>query len=373
MKILEKGLVCGLPEASGLNSLTFPAMELLPSGRWLAGFRAADKKKDGKQMQAMMTWSDDGGSSWVSPFEPAPLPPIGGRPGNSHSLYFLALGGSRVLMVINWVDASEPEAPFFDPQNESLKDTRIFYSFSENEGRDWSAPCLMDTGSAGGPVPLTGPPMSLGDGTLICQFEINKFRHDPKVWLHRSACLFSRDNGNSWGDLSLVTSEPGMYYWDQRPAVLRDGQSLVNFFWTFDGRQNQYQNIHRAASRDGGKSWSQPMDTGIYGQPGRPVALKDGRLALVAIDRREMPVIHAYISRDEGKTFDEAMRLETLPMERQDSRYMKMQEAWAEMSRFSMGHPQLMDVGNGQLLAYYYQGTHPDKTSIRFIRVELGK
>ncbi|MEX2512463.1 MAG: sialidase family protein [Cyclobacteriaceae bacterium] len=373
MQILEKGHVRGLPEALGLGSHSFPAMEILPSGRWLAGFRAADKKKDGITMKAMMTWSDDGGRSWVPPFEPVQMPPIGGRPGNSHSLYFLALGESRVMMVINWVDASEPKAPFFDPKYESLKDTRIFYSFSENEGRDWSAPRLMDTESAKGPVPLTGPPMALTDGTLICQFEINKFRHDPKPWLHRSAFLFSHDSGNSWGNLSLVTNHPGMYYWDQRPAVLQDGQALVNFFWTFDGRRNQYQNIHRAESRDGGKSWSQPEDTGIYGQPGRPVALKDGRLALVAIDRRENPEIFLYISRDEGKTFESALCIETLPMERQDSRYMQMQEAWAEMSRFSIGHPQLMDLGNQELLAYYYRGTHPDNTGIRFIRLAVGK
>ena len=254
-----------------------------------------------------------------------------------------------------------------------MKDTRIFYSFSENEGGDWSAPHLMDTDSAGGPVPLTGPPMALGDGTMICQFEINKFRHDPKLWLHRSACLFSKDNGNSWGGLTLVTNQQGMYYWDQRPAVLQDGQALVNFFWTFDGRRNQYQNIHRAESRDGGRNWSQPEDTGIYGQPGRPVALKDGRLAMVAIDRRKIPEIRLYISLKEGKTFENSMSLETLSMERQDSRYMKMEEAWAEMSRFSMGHPQLMDLGNEQLLVYYYKGNHPDNTGIRFIRVAVGK
>ncbi|MDN3688780.1 sialidase family protein [Cyclobacterium jeungdonense] len=371
MQVLESGQVRGLPKASGLGSLSFPAMEVLPSGRWLAGFRAADKKKDGSSMKAMMTWSDDQGKTWVPPFEPLPLPSLEGRPGNSHSLYFLALGESRVLALINWVDGSDPQAPFFDPNTESLKDTRIFYSFSENDGQDWSDPVMIDTQATGGPVPLTGPPMKLADGSLICQFEINKFKEDPKPWIHRSALLFSRGSGFSWSEMSLVTHHPGMFYWDQRPLVLNDGKRLVNFFWTFDGVNNQYKNIHRSESTDGGKSWSQPQDTGVYGQPGHPVQLPDGRLMLVTIDRRSLPELYLHLSRDEGKRFDTSILLTSFERPRQDSQFMKMDEAWEEMARYSVGHPQLLLLENGEILAYFYQGSHPDTTAIHFLRIGM--
>lgn len=369
MRVLDKGQVRGLQKAFGLPSVSFPTIEILPSGRWLAGFRAADKKKDALSMKAMMTWSDDQGKTWVSPFEPVQLPLVDGRPGNSHSLYFLALGESKVLLLINWVDAGDPHAPFFDPATESLKDTRIFYSISDNEGADWSDPCLIDSQAAGGPVPLTGPPMRLADGSLICQFEINKFRGDSKPWIHRSALLFSRDGGFSWPEMRLVTNQPGMFYWDQRPLVLSDGKRLVNFFWTFDGVTNQYRNIHRSESADGGKSWSQPQDTGVYGQPGRPVQLPDGQLVLVTIDRRKFPEIFLHLSNDEGKSFDSSDCLVSFDQERQDSQFMKMDEAWEEMSRYSVGHPQLLALENGDIMVYFYQGPGSDTTAIHFIRI----
>lgn len=371
MRVLDKGMIRGLPASLGLESLTFPAMEVLPSGRWLAGFRAADEKKDGRSMKAMMTWSDDRGKTWVPPFEPLLLPEINGRSGHSHSLYFLALGANRVLAVTNWVDASYPEAPFFDPHTESLKDTRIFYSFSDNGGADWCQPVLIDSTAAQGPVPLTGPPLRLSDGSLICSFEINKFREDPMPWIHRSAMLFSRDQGGSWSEMQVVTCHPGRYYWDQRPLVVVGGERVVNFFWTFDGIKSRYQNIHRSESIDGGKTWSEPEDTGIYGQPGRPVQLADGRLVLVSIDRRKFPEIHLHLSRDEGKTFYRSRRLITFEQEPQDSEYLRMDEAWEEMARYSVGHPQLLALDAWEILVYYYQGPDTDRTSIHFLRIYL--
>src|SRR5690606_17886301 len=151
------------------QSKTFPAFEKLPSRRWLAGFKAGEKKKDAVQQQAYMTWSEDQGRSWAKPYVPVSLPPIDGVPGYCSSLYFLALGEAHVLMVLNWVDKSDPVAPYYDPETEGLKDTRIFYCFSDDDGLTWTNPLLMDTHSAGGPVPLTGPPFHVKDGTIACQ------------------------------------------------------------------------------------------------------------------------------------------------------------------------------------------------------------
>ncbi|MEX2567911.1 MAG: sialidase family protein [Cyclobacteriaceae bacterium] len=371
MYVLERGDVPKLPEALGLGSLTFPNIEVLPSGRWLLGFKAADKKKDGIKMQAMMTWSDDFGKTWAAPYVPFQIPKINEVPGKSQSLYFLSLGGERVLMVINWVDSSAPHLPYYDTQDESLKDTRIFYSFSENNGLDWSILQLMDTSMLGGPVPLTGPPMRLGDGSLICQFEINKYKSDPKKWVHRSALLFSGDEGKTWGDPVLVTNYPDMYYWDQRPNVLADGYTLVNFFWTLDGRKNAYLNIHRSISRNGGRSWTYPEDTGIYGQPGRPVEIMEGKLATIDIDRTKNPTITVRISSDEGRTFDEDLVVFQASLPQQDSRYIKMNDAWAEMAQFSVGHPHLVYLGKEELLAYFYQGRHPDHTGISYVKISI--
>ena len=372
MKIIGKGAIPKSADNINLRSNTFPCIEKLPSGRWLAGFKAAEIKGDCHFQHAVMSWSDDQGQTWVEPFEPVKLPDIGHVPGLSRILYFLSLGGTRVMMLSNWMDASDMSLPYYNPENESLKDTRIFISISEDDGATWSAPELMEIPGADGPVPLTGPPLKLADGTLICQFEVNKYDWDQTPWLHRSAFVFSYDGGKTWKDMVNVTAEKDMYYWDQRPAVLSDGNSVIDFFWTLDGKKETYINIHARHSTDGGKTWGDLYDTGIYGQPGQPADLGDGRMATISIDRTSSPVITVRTTRDLGRTYDEALVIyERKNIEQQDSRQISMNDAWAEMAAFSVGHPGLLKLSDNEVLAYYYAGDHTDETSIEFVRIEI--
>jgi hypothetical protein len=370
MRIIGRGIIPKSSDIVHLRSNTFPSIEKLPSGRWLAAFKAAEIKGDCAFQHAVMSWSDDEGVTWQEPFEPVRMPDIEGVPGLSRIAYFIALGGRRVMMVTNWMDASDMSLPYYNPENESLKDTRIFVSFSENDGESWSAPELVVIPDVQGPVPLTGPPLRLKDGTLICQFEINKYDWDTAPWIHRSAIVFSYDEGRTWRDTVIVTEEENMYYWDQRPSVLADGISLVDFFWTLDGHKEEYINIHARQSSDGGKTWGALYDTGVYGQPGQPVDLGDGRLATINIDRTASPVITVRTSRDLGRTYDEALVVyERKKLESQDSRQISMNDAWAEMSAFSVGHPALLKLNDSELLAYYYAGDHTDLTSIEYVRI----
>ncbi len=368
MKILSRGIIPKPEDDKNFNSNAFPSMAVLPSGRWMASFKAAEKKGDCDLQQAVITWSDDEGATWVKPFAPVVLPPVDGVSGQCRTLYFQPLGGKRVLMVANWIDSSDPSKPYYNPDNESLKDTRIFFAFSEDEGETWSAPQLMNTDPIRDPVPLTGAPFMLKDGTIVCQFEVNKHDWDKSKWVHKSAMIFSRDGGKTWGDPVKVTEIPDMYYWDQRPNVIDDGNTIVDFFWTLDGKSQKYLNIHARESKDGGKTWGDIWDTGIYGQPGQPVDLGDGRIATIEIDRSIRPIITVRISRDHGRTYDETMVVYDSNLNKQDTKNMSMNDAWDEMARFSVGHPALLDIGNKEYLAYYYAGPHCDHTSIEFVR-----
>ncbi len=368
MKVVSKGTI-PVPGHSQFNSNTFPCIQKLPSGRWLAAFKASEKKGDCDFMHAVICWSDDQGASWNTPYEPVILPDIKGIQGQSRVAYFLPLGGTKVLMVLNWVDCSDTSLPYYDPVEETLKDTRIFYCFSNDDGASWSQPQLMAIEGLDAPVPLTGPPLMLKDGTIICQFEVNKAVGNQHEWIHRSAMIFSYDGGNTWKDTVMVTEEKKMYYWDQRPQVLADGVSIIDFFWTLDGVTNQYKNIHARRSNDGGKTWGAIWDTGIYGQPGQPIVLEDGRLMAIDIDRSVKPVITVRISEDIRRGFDASLIVYEADSGKQDSREISMNDAWAEMVQFSVGHPSLLYLGNNEVLAYYYAGASADTTNIAFVRI----
>ena len=114
---------------------------------------------------------------------------------------------------------------------------------------------------------------------------------------------FSDNDGKTWENPVMVTEVPDMYYWDQRPVILADGHTIVDFFWTLDGQKQEYINIHGRESSDGGKTWGTLWDTGVYGQPGPSVDLGDGRLATISIDRTIHPIITLRITSDRGRDF----------------------------------------------------------------------
>ena len=371
MKIVSKGIITKPLDDINFKSNTFPCIAKLPSGRWLGAFKAAEKKTDCDFPHAVITWSDNEGKTWVMPFDPIKPPNIDGVPGQIRTVYFLPLGGKRVLMLSNWVDSSDLSKPYYNPDNESLKDTRIFISFSEDEGEKWSTPELMNTDPIRDPVPLTGPPFILKDGTIVCQFEVNKHDWDKSKWVHKSAMIFSRDGGKTWGDVVKVTEVPDMYYWDQRANVMSDGRSIVDFFWTLDGKSQKYLNIHARESLDCGKTWGDIWDTGIYGQPGQPIDLGDGRIATIEIDRSVRPIITVHTSRDHGRTYDESLVVYDNNLKKQDSRNISMNDAWDEMVRFSVGHPNLLNLGGGKILAYYYAGNQSDSTNVEFVKISV--
>lgn len=369
MKIVSQGTIPTPPADKNLNSNSFPCIVKLPSGRWLGSFKASEKKGDCDFMQGVITWSDDEGSTWTTPFEPIKLPLTADAFWQSRMLYFLPIGGNRILMLSNWVDSSDLSEPYYDPKNESLKGTRIYFCFSEDDGETWSTPALMNTDPLDAPLPLTGPPFRLKDGTIVCQFEVNKHSWDTSKWVHKSALIFSYDEGHTWSDAVMVTEVPDMYYWDQRPNVLADGKTIVNFFWTLDGKKNQYQNIHASESFDGGKTWGEIWDTGIYGQPGQPIDLGDGRIATIEIDRTIRPIITLRVSRDHGRTYDDSLVVYDSNLDKQDSKNVSMNDSWSEMVMFSVGHPNLINLGGGEILAYFYAGDHCDSTNIEFVRI----
>jgi hypothetical protein len=282
------------------------------------------------------------------------------------------VGGNEVLAVIYWVDHSDPSLPFFNEKTEGLLDSRIFLSKSRDGGATWSRPRLLDLAPFNCPTPTTGPLLTLANGELACQFELNKHYNDLTPWRHASVLMYSRDEGRTWPEHVLVSSDPEnrFFYWDQRPAVVEDGR-ILDVFWTYDSRSAAYCNIHARESRDNGRTWSDMWDTGVPGQPAPPVLLPGGRIGMVCVDRTAAPVIKMRFSIDGGRTWPDktAVVLYGDQAASQTEHKKTMQDAWAEMAKFSLGLPTTVRLRNGDILVAFYAGSRTDHTDIRWLRV----
>jgi hypothetical protein len=370
MRIVGKGTVFASELGSDHQSCAYGQVEVLPGGRWLAGCRAADTKGGNEGEHVLLSASDDEGKSWspaVSPFTP---PVLDGRPGHFRGIGLTALGGTRVLATLYWVDMSDPSLPFFNEETEGLLGSFIMFAESEDGGSTWSEPTLMDTTPFNVPCAITGPVRVFPDGERMCHFETNKTYYDTTKWTHSSVMMFSRDGGRTWPRYSVVTRHPTIFYWDQRPSILPDGR-VFDLFWTYDNAAAKYLNIHANVSSDRGQPWSGLWDTGVPGQPAPPVALRDGRLAMVYVDREGPTAIRCRVSSDDGRTWpdDSVLNLYESGQPGQTVKKGQMADAWSEMGKFSVGLPATAALPNGDILVLYYAGPETDRTNVEWMRL----
>jgi len=374
MDIIDRGTAFRAEPGSDLQSAAFPGACVMPGGRWLCVFRGAPAKNSSAQ-QTLLTCSDDEGQTWREPVAPWQAPHLNGKPGRFRGGYLTSLGGGGLVATLMWVDVTDPSLPFWHEDTETLLDTRIFLSRSQDAGESWSPPQYVDTYPVTLCVPATGPILLLHNGDWACQFELNKpyGSSDPAPWRHASMLAFSQDEGVSWPLFSVAGNDPEnrFFFWDQRPGVLSDG-TVLNVFWTLDNERAEYVNIQARESSDHGRTWSEMWDTGIPGQPANPVSLPDGRIAMPYVDRTAAPKIMLRCSSDGGRTWPDDTAL-TLCDSVVDSQTWKnkraMKDQWAEMQQFSVGLPRTAALPDGDVLVAYYAGPQTDTTGIEWVRV----
>ena len=372
MRIMDRGTVFHSKPDTDEQSCAFPGICVLPSGRWIATCRAAPTNGARAGEHTLMSRSDDEGKNWSEPAWPFTPSDIDGTPGVLRGGFLTALGGENVLVSICWVDISDPSLAFFNEETQGLLDTRIFHAWSSDGGQTWTEPVLMDTTPYNCPTPPTGPALLLSDGRLASHFELNKHYYDTTEWRHSSVMMFSSDGGKTWPEHVATSNDPDnrFFYWDQRPGVLADG-TLLDTFWTYDNKDGVYLNIHARESKDNGRTWSELWDTGLPDQPAPPVSTPDGGIALVYMDRRGEPIVKMRKSTDGGRTWPDETEIVLYQKSLNSQTWNKgsMQDAWAEMGKFSVGLPATARLPDGDILTLYYAGPETDRTDVQWVRV----
>lgn len=203
---------------------------------------------------------------------------------------------------------------------------------STDGGRTWEDrvyPTIV--GQHAGPTPLS-------NGDIIY---LGPLRREPGEDVVMAATR-SSDGGRTWQIIGEVpsatvqnpeTGATSTILNENHVIELRPGELLGAFRIAGDPR-----NIHIAHSSDGGCTWSEAKDTGVYGFPPYLVKLSSGRILCVYSDRREPRTIRAMFSDDEGKSWD----AEHLPIIRQ-------LDVTADM-----GYPVALELSPGEVLCVYY-------------------
>ncbi len=181
-------------------------------------------------------------------------------------------------------------------------------------------------------VPVNSPhgPIVLQSGRLLY----------PGISLYgdrRVGVCESNDDGKTWTWLSSIPTRPGEAvkdYHELHGVECSDGTLLCHI--RTHSKANHRETLQTESS-DGGKSWTVPHPIGVWGLPSHLLRLRSGDLLMSYGHRRAPLGIQTRISRDNGKTWSEAMILTN------------------DATSGDLGYPSTVECNDGTLVTVWYE------------------
>jgi len=272
-----------LPQLRAENSC-FPFFCPLPDGTILASHQMgqAFESVDGT---TFISRSADGGRTWEKPYrafdkrgETVPL---------TDCAKLTLLPDGRVLALGYEFFREDPELPLGNPKTGGLLRDRVYVSFSADGGRTFSPHREVPT-AWNGHTEASAPAVVLQDGSLAAPITGFPDWEGRAVSRNCGRLLRSADGGETWDDGTVCMAFPGdaVTCYEQRLCQTGDG-TLVVIGWNEDMKTGARLNNHVTISRDNGKTFSAPIDTGVRGQASSVLALGGGRVLSLHSVRRD--------------------------------------------------------------------------------------
>ncbi len=170
--------------------------------------------------------------------------------------------------------------------------------------------------------------------------------------------LKSTDEGKTWTYLSAMPNNNIFSF--SEPDLLAGPGNLLQAFLRVDwayvpkekfpadagaGEEVYGYYLYRSESRDGGQSWSEPVQLPLWGHPPCVKRLASGNILLVYGVRRKPFGIQAVLSRDNGKSWD----LKTLK-----------QIYTFDPGGYDLGYPVATEFPDGRILCAFYGYSTPE-------------
>ncbi len=254
----------------------FPGAIALPNGEILVVFSISEAFESIDAFPYCMR-SQDSGKSWTMQ---GPLYEKPGKASYSEYLKPLLLSNGDIFATGYRMYRDNPEQPICNPLTGGFCDSDIVRCYSPDGGHTWSLPRKIphpykEMVEASGPCIILPSGRIVGTGALIPAWDGS----NPNG--SRGVCLMSDDGGENWEYSFFMEDEHKQIIpFESRLCLLEDG-TIMALCWAYSKKQEKNLNNHYAISADEGKTWSKPVDTGIFGQASNLTLLPDGRLLTV--------------------------------------------------------------------------------------------
>lgn len=271
-----------LPQLRSRHSF-FPSLCQCADGT-LAASLAIGQAFESVDSTSCITFSRDGGKTWTEPkpmFDKSRFPvPV------TDYCKLTALPDGDLVALGYAFPRPDPEKPLGNPETGGLLEDFIFYSLSSDNGNTWGE--MVPVPCAWGPHAEASAPVTvLPDGGWITPITGFAAWEGHMTGPMCGRALRSDDRGNTWQDDAVCMAFPRpVTCFEQRVCVLDSG-TLVCIGWNEDTATGERLCNHYTLSRDGGRTWSDPVSTGIGGQAASVCALGGDRLLALHAVRRD--------------------------------------------------------------------------------------
>ena len=347
----------------------------LHDGTVLVAFRRGSAR-DSLDGHVCVFASTDQGETWEQRHDGVGLGTWDGTPGEVKCLAIAELTPGKLIGTSLWVDRSRPELPWIHPRTQGLLPMRVFHTTSTDGGRTWDHRQAVPTAPHVAASPCSSSVLALPGGVLAQPYEHWKAYDDRTTPRPGARLRLSSDAGATWPEYVTVAVHPdaALYYWDQRLGRHPDTGRLVAMFWTHDATLGKDRDIHIAWGTPDGRSWTQPVGTGLPGQHCQPLPVAGDQLVAVYTHRRHPPGIRAALSHDFGRTWDRTRDLVVYASpagtESGTGTPRDQGELWQDMLAWRFGHPRAVHLPDGDILVAFYAGDDA-AVGVRWARLRL--
>lgn len=280
-----------LPQLRSRQS-AFPFLAEDDNGNIYCSFQIGEafESVDGK---TVISVSKDCGKTWGKEYAIVKNKEIVPISENSKITY---LGNNDFICLGYAFYRGNPELPIGNPETGGLLDDFV-YAVRSTDGKTWSDYQKIPTHWANS-TEASAPITKLSNGDLVTP--ITGFPSWNGKMKDRlcGRLLVSKDNGKTWNDdvICMEFENDVATCYEQRLCQLETGEIIV-IGWNENVKTGERMNNHYTVSYDNGKTFSNPIDTGVRGQASSVCALGGSKFLALHAKRRDTdrPGVYGYI------------------------------------------------------------------------------
>lgn len=283
---IESGLVYRnpMPHVKSKHAY-FPSVVFSGNGEMLASF-VIGEAFEAVNLNTNIAHSSDMGKNWDNP---KPLLPQDAKQLSSNcGRLSIVSGRDLVSMVVRSHRELYPEAGLANPETLGFVPTDLLLIRSYDNGYTWTTPEIVVPPIEGPSFEACSRIVALKDGRWIWPTSTWRAWNGYSPNGMKMIALVSHDKGETWPEYMDIMdgNTDNIIFWEGKVLELSNG-ILLAVSWAYNEKQGRDMPNHFAISKNGGKSWSVPDSTGIWGQTMAIIELQDNHLLTIyrRIDR----------------------------------------------------------------------------------------